>query len=275
MRKFYFLILICTSILSNAQSYKQKEFRVNFPNGVPNQAVDVLLGNSYLNGWIEVNISGTYSNENSVGIIRKNFQVGMNPSNGVWNSTTSRIIEAEGLLVNNIYVGDIVWDNTINQYKLTIFHTKSSGNPYSIHVTQHSYTDAIIDQANLSAVYTNYFQGIQKHSVYYNNAIGIGVKDPKNMLDVNGTVHAKEVKVDMDGWADYVFKEKYDLLTLQEVEKHIQEKGHLPNIPSEKEVLENGISVGETQKLLLQKIEELTLYIIEQDKRIKELETKK
>ncbi|MGL5233772.1 MAG: hypothetical protein ACRC8Z_03315 [Empedobacter falsenii] len=70
----------------------------------------------------------------------------------------------------------------------------------------------------------------------------------------------------MNGWADYVFKEDYPLPTLQEVEKHIKEKGYLPHIPSEKEVVANGISVGETQKLLLQKIEELTLYIIEQNK---------
>ncbi|WP_291119225.1 hypothetical protein [Empedobacter sp. UBA7248] len=102
-----------------------------------------------------------------------------------------------------------------------------------------------------------------------NGNVGIGTSNPKNKLDVNGTVHAKEVKIDMDGWADYVFKKEYDLPTLQEVEMHIQEKGHLPNIPSEKEVLENGISVGETQKLLLQKIEELTLYIIEQNKKLK------
>ncbi|MEL7677062.1 hypothetical protein [Elizabethkingia meningoseptica] len=104
--------------------------------------------------------------------------------------------------------------------------------------------------------------------------VGIGVNNPKNKLDVNGTVHAKEVKVDMAGWADFVFHKDYELPTLDEVEKHIQEKGHLPNIPNTKEVTENGLSLGESQKLLLQKIEELTLYSIEQNKRIQKLEEK-
>lgn len=57
--------------------------------------------------------------------------------------------------------------------------------------------------------------------------------------------------------------------TLEDVEKHIKEKGYLPNVPSEKEVLQNGVRLGENQKLLLEKIEELTLYSIEQNKKLK------
>ncbi|WP_264536595.1 hypothetical protein [Flavobacterium sp. N1736] len=97
--------------------------------------------------------------------------------------------------------------------------------------------------------------------------VGIGTKSPDAKLAVNGTIHSKEVKVDMIGWSDFVFKKEYNLLTLDEVEKHINEKGHLENIPSEKEVLENGINLGEMNAKLLQKIEELTLYIIGQEKR--------
>jgi len=78
----------------------------------------------------------------------------------------------------------------------------------------------------------------------------------------------------MAGWADFVFQKDYELAALEEVEKHIQEKGHLPNIPSAKEVIDNGLSLGESQKLLLQKIEELTLYVIEQNKEIKQLKEK-
>jgi len=105
-----------------------------------------------------------------------------------------------------------------------------------------------------------------KMSVLRNGNVGIGSLNPTNKLDVNGTIHAKEVKVDMDGWSDFVFKKEYNLPTLEEVEKHIAEKGHLENIPSEKEVLQNGINLGEMNARLLQKIEEMTLYMIEMKK---------
>jgi len=102
----------------------------------------------------------------------------------------------------------------------------------------------------------------------YNGNVGIGITNPNNKLDVNGTIHSKEVKVDMVGWSwpDFVFKKEYNLPTLAEVEKHINEKGHLENIPSEDEVLKNGINLGEMNAKLLQKIEELTLYMIEMKK---------
>ncbi|MFQ6599578.1 hypothetical protein [Flavobacterium sp. C3NV] len=96
--------------------------------------------------------------------------------------------------------------------------------------------------------------------------VGIGKIDPTNKLDVNGTIHSKEVKVDMLGWSDFVFKKEYNLPTLADVEKHINEKGHLENIPSEEEVLKNGINLGEMNAKLLQKIEEMTLYMIEMKK---------
>ncbi|MCV9932815.1 hypothetical protein OIU80_11020 [Flavobacterium sp. LS1R47] len=101
--------------------------------------------------------------------------------------------------------------------------------------------------------------------------VGIGTINPKNKLDVNGTIHSKEVKVDLLGWSDFVFKKEYNLPTLEEVEKHINEKGHLENIPSEEEVLKNGINLGEMNAKLLQKIEELTLYSIQQSKEIQTL----
>ena len=101
--------------------------------------------------------------------------------------------------------------------------------------------------------------------------VGIGTLDPQGYkLAVNGTIRAKEIKVDSD-WADFVFKKGYKLPTLEEVEQHIGEKGTLPGVPSEEEVKANGVNLAETNALLLQKIEELTLYIIEMKKEINEL----
>ncbi|UJH68659.1 hypothetical protein [Allomuricauda sp. SCSIO 65647] len=109
-------------------------------------------------------------------------------------------------------------------------------------------------------------------SSYFNGGnVGIGTSSPDAELAVNGNIHAKEVKVDLIGWPDYVFSEDYDLPTLEEVEKHIKEKGHLINIPSAEEVKANGIQLGEMNKLLLEKIEELTLYMIELKKENKKL----
>jgi hypothetical protein len=93
-------------------------------------------------------------------------------------------------------------------------------------------------------------------------------------LAVEGSIGAREIRVQATGWSDFVFDKKYSLPTLTEVEKHIKEKGHLKDIPSEAEVLKNGISLGEMDSKLLQKIEELTLYIIEMKKEIEVLKSK-
>ncbi len=109
--------------------------------------------------------------------------------------------------------------------------------------------------------------------VQSNGKVGIGAEQIPNgyKLAVKGKILAEEIKVET-GWADYVFKEGYDLPSLAEVEQHIMEKGHLINIPAAEEVEENGIQLGEMNKLLLEKIEELTLYTLQQQE---ELEAQK
>jgi hypothetical protein len=106
----------------------------------------------------------------------------------------------------------------------------------------------------------------------YNGYIGLGTMDPKARLSVNGSIYAKEVKIMTDiQHPDYVFEEDYNLKDIKEVERFIKENKHLPNIPSAAEVIENGgLEVGQMQAKLLEKIEELTLYIIEQNKRLEE-----
>ena len=85
-----------------------------------------------------------------------------------------------------------------------------------------------------------------------------------------GKLEAKEVKVTATPTADFVFQEDYPLPKLEDVERHIKEKRHLPEIASAKQMEEEGVNVGEFQIKLLQKIEELTLYSIEQNKRLEQ-----
>lgn len=86
---------------------------------------------------------------------------------------------------------------------------------------------------------------------------------------LQGKFEAKELKVTLTPTADFVFDEKYNLPKLEEVEKHIKEKRHLPEIASAAQMEKEGVNVGEFQIKLLQKIEELTLYSIEQNKQLK------
>jgi len=100
---------------------------------------------------------------------------------------------------------------------------------------------------------------------------GIGTMETKGYkLAVNGKVRAHEIKVETANWPDYVFAKDYQLPSLKETEKHILEKGHLEGIPSAEEVKSNGINVGEMNAKLLQKIEELTLIMIQLNKKVEQ-----
>ena len=92
-------------------------------------------------------------------------------------------------------------------------------------------------------------------------------------LSVKGKIRAEEIKV-YNTWADYVFSPAYELPTLKQVENYITQNGHLPNVPSAQEITEKGLPLGEMAKIQQEKIEELTLYIIAQNKRIEALEQK-
>lgn len=111
--------------------------------------------------------------------------------------------------------------------------------------------------------------------------VGIGTTNFSTCTDCNqyrlfvkDGIKTERIKVAIassESWADHVFKKDYQLLELKEVERHILEKGHLPNIPSAEEAVKNGIDLGEMDARLLEKIEELTLHAIELNKANKSL----
>ncbi|MCR9171560.1 MAG: hypothetical protein NXI10_03645 [bacterium] len=93
-------------------------------------------------------------------------------------------------------------------------------------------------------------------------------------LNDDGTLRTRAIKVNVFQWPDYVFEPSYNLADLQQVEEYIQENGHLPNVPSAEQLSEEGLDLYEMNKILMEKVEELTLYIIEQNKKIEKLEEK-
>ena len=101
--------------------------------------------------------------------------------------------------------------------------------------------------------------------------VGIGTNNPTQKLSVNGTIQAKEIIVNT-GWSDFVFDNNYKLRPLTELEQFVKTNKHLPEIPSQQQVEKNGVQLGDISSKLLMKIEELTLYIIEQNKKINNLE---
>ena len=119
---------------------------------------------------------------------------------------------------------------------------------------------------------------------YTNGNAGIGTTSPDEKLTVKGKIYAEEIKVDLSIPPDYVFqkyftgtsllKDSYKMLKLEEVENFIKKNHHLPEIPSAKNIKENGFNLKEITSLLIQKVEELTLYTLEQEKKIKDLEKK-
>lgn len=108
-----------------------------------------------------------------------------------------------------------------------------------------------------------------------NGNVGIGTLTTTTTykLSVNGSIRAKELVVET-GWADFVFAKNYKLRPLSEVESFIKTNNHLPDVPSAADVQANGVKIGEMQTTLLQKIEELTLYSIQQNKEIEALKAK-
>ncbi len=120
-----------------------------------------------------------------------------------------------------------------------------------------------------------YFKSNTAGKILFLSNVGIGTSDPKGYkLAVAGNAIAESVTVKLQGqWGDYVFKPSYKLRPLSEVKSFIAQNQHLPEIPSAKDIGESGIDLGEMVKLQMKKIEELTLYLIEKDKEIKEMKT--
>ncbi|MDB5012393.1 MAG: hypothetical protein JWQ25_595 [Daejeonella sp.] len=129
--------------------------------------------------------------------------------------------------------------------------------------------DAGVNSTGITKQGNAYFNGGGVN--YFGGNVGIGTTTPSAKLSVNGNILAKEIKVkssNLPDWPDFVFGKSFQNTSLPDLEKYIQENSHLPNIPSASEVEKDGINLGEMNAKLLQKIEELTLHLIEMNKKL-------
>lgn len=165
----------------------------------------------------------------------------------------------------------------LENYKFSIKQSSAqSGRGFRIHNSENakglqlwvSTNSSIIDAEGTNSLKLQ-TAGIDRVFIANSGNVGIGTNViGSHKLAVEGSIGAREVKVESQGWSDFVFNDDYELQDLATLESYILQNKHLPAIPSEKEIITNGINLGEMDKLLLQKIEELTLYLIEQNKQL-------
>ncbi len=166
--------------------------------------------------------------------------------------------------------GDV---QVLNGGKLTFDGTQPNWNTWKTAIYAPMGTAWVTSNVT-SATYGNpgFYTGIgmTNSGFYYARSVNpVGSKStnkniqPLFSVDLEGRIRARAIRIDSFGWADYVFDKDYDLMSLTKVEEYIKEHKHLPNIPKSSELKEKGLDLGEMQTLQIQKIEELTLYIIE------------
>ncbi|RXK85950.1 TMF family protein [Filimonas effusa] len=184
-------------------------------------------------------------------------------SNGALGTVLARLYEGDSR-ADGTFLGVRSWGTQNNEY---------NGKSFSI---EHSFYGALNSAINFyrgSSDKGGYItfatsDGTEKMRIDQNGYVGIGTANPQSALAVKGTITSMSVKVTRTGWADYVFDSSYQLPSLAHVESFINENKHLPEVPSATEVKTNGLDLGDNQVVLLKKIEELTLYIIQQNKQI-------
>lgn len=129
-----------------------------------------------------------------------------------------------------------------------------------------------VPAASLAVGYDSANQDFGIGNLFVKGNVGIGTLSPKEALSVNGNIRCRQVKVETANWPDYVFRPTYVLTPLSELRAFIEANHHLPDVPTEGEIERSGQNLGEMNKVLLKKIEDLTLYLLEKNDQDEKLE---
>nr|WP_315421950.1 hypothetical protein [uncultured Pedobacter sp.] len=255
--KLYLLVIVSCFHLSAAAQSQITTTGNNIINLTNPYAADITIG-SNANGGTRHNSSIMFWSDNSASRI---YGADDKFYFSIWNSPNPNISLASGYGVASYFKGNLGVGTTNPLDPLDvkdIFRISGFNRNWRImsHVADGSLY--IRDETATNMVMTFTTAGY----------VGIGTTSPAEKLSVNGKIRAHEIKVEATNWPDYVFDRDYKILGLNELDAYIKQHKHLPDMPSAKEVEAKGVELGEMNKLLLKKVEELTLHLIEKDKQL-------
>ena len=201
---------------------------------------------------------------------RSLLDVGRQIGSGAIGTVLARLSEGD-MQGEGTFLGVRAWESRLPGYGATY-----NGKSFSIEHAFYGQLNSAINFYRGESMIGGYitfatYNGTERMRISTSGSVGIGTTTPNEKLEVNGKIRAKEIKVEASNWPDYVFKSRYKLMPLNEVAHFIKQNGHLPGVSPAKNAERDGIDLGANQAVLLRKIEELTLYIIEQQKYIEQL----